>query len=39
MGEKNPDVKGKPSPIEQKPKRETSDAVKRFAGKTAINGK
>jgi hypothetical protein len=38
MGEKNPEVKGRPNPIETQPKKQVSDDTKRALGKTAIKG-
>lgn len=36
--EKNPEIKGRPNPIEKRPAKQTSDKTIRAAGKAAIKG-
>jgi hypothetical protein len=36
--EKNPEIKGRPNPIEKRPAKQTSDETKRELGKAAIKG-
>jgi hypothetical protein len=38
MPEKNPEIKGRPNPIELKPAKQASDATKRALGSAAIKG-